>query len=483
MSNPLAPYHDAVNRLDALITATPGTTDSSREAVRERARQRMDRLRSFLGFLGSPAHSIPKVHIGGTSGKGSTTTALASILTAAGYRTGVHTSPYLQVASEKLQWNGDLIEADRFVRLVDHLLSSLEHFPDADHITYGEAWIALVMLFLEDIEADIGIIEVGAGGRFDLTNIIDPELAIITSVGIDHTTTLGDTIEAIAWHKAGIIKHGKTALSSVDAAEAQAVIRDEARQVQARLHELDLDSAVTDVRISEDSTAWREVATGQDWTIGMAGRFQARNGQSARTASRLLAEQGWEITDEAIDRGLRAARIPGRAEMMPGQPRVMLDGAHNAQKVAALAADLPDLLPREDGSRRIVVLGALEAKHVEETLASLRPHADLLIATSPQVFGKESKTADALADAARHAGFGERAIAEPNPLVALERAMAAAQVDRGDAILVTGSLYLVGNIRETWYASDLIVAQHTPWPGRERGASSDAVHHEGALSV
>jgi dihydrofolate synthase/folylpolyglutamate synthase len=481
MSDLTARFHDAVNRLDALIVATPSPTDTSREAVQRRARERMDRLRAFLAFLGDPAARIPKIHIGGTSGKGSTTTALAAILTAAGYRTGVHTSPYLQVASEKLQRDGDLIEPERFVRLVDHLLERLDAFPDARHITYGEAWIALVMLYLEDIGAEVGVIEVGAGGRFDLTNIIDPELAIITSVGIDHTHTLGETIEAIAWHKAGIVKPGRLALSAVAQPEAQALVRAEAREVGATLHELDLSDAVLGIRLSATHTTWREASTGRDWTIGMAGRFQARNGQVAVAAARLLAGRGWRIDDAAIDRGLRAARIPGRAETMPGLPRTMLDGAHNAQKVAALAADLPELLPRPEGARRIVVLGALQAKHVEESIASLRPHADVIIATSPQVFGKEGKAAAELARAIRETGFAGEVIEEPDPIHALERAGSLARSDRDDAILVTGSLYLVGNVRERWYPSDRITVDHTSWP--ESDLESEPAARAGALSA
>jgi dihydrofolate synthase / folylpolyglutamate synthase len=460
----IARYHAAVDRLDALITNTPSRPDTSREAVRLRAMERAARLDAFLAFLGRPAAGIPKVHIGGTSGKGSTTTALAAILTAAGYRTGVHTSPYLQVPSEKLQVDGHLIEAERFVRLVDQLLAALADFPDADHITYGEAWIALVMLFLEDVSADVGIVEVGAGGRFDLTNVIDPELAVITSVGIDHTATLGDTIEEIAWHKAGIIKPGRVALSTVDDARAQPLLRQEAATVGAELHEIDLDSAIRDIRTNENIASWRETGTGREWMTGMAGRFQARNGQTALEAARLLTRRGWRIDDAAIIRGLQAARIPGRAEMMPGFPRTMLDGAHNAQKVSALASDLPDLLPVAGDARRIIVLGALEAKQVEATLATLRPYADVLIATSPQVFGKETRAAEEVATIASRVGFGSQALMSPDPRQALELARSLARVSHGDAVLVTGSLYLVGNIRDTWYAADRIVMESTPWP-------------------
>ncbi len=465
MPDSVARFHDAVNRLDALIVATPARDDTSREAVQRRARKRMDRLRAFLRFLGDPAAGIPKVHVGGTSGKGSTTTAIAAILTAAGYRTGVHTSPYLQVASEKLQVDGELIEADVFVRLVDYLLDRLAAFPDADHITYGEAWIALVMLFLEEIAADVAVIEVGAGGRFDLTNIINPELAVITSVGIDHTHTLGTTIEQIAWHKAGIIKPGTPALSTVTQPEAIAAMRAEATATGADLSQLDLSQAITDLRISESGTAWTEAGTARRWQVGMAGAFQARNGQTAVAAARLLAARGWRIPDDAIAGGLAAARIPGRAETMPGAPRTLLDGAHNAQKVAALAAGLPALLPVAPGDRRIVVLGALEAKHVGESIASLRPHADAIVATSPQVFGKASRAAADLAEAIRAAGFDGPVHTEPDPADALARARSLARPGHDDAMLVTGSLYLVGNVRDAWFPADQIIQQHTSWPG------------------
>lgn len=481
MPDSVARFHDAVNRLDALIVATPAREDTSREAVQRRARERMDRLRAFLAFLGDPAAGIPKIHVGGTSGKGSTTTAIAAILTAAGYRTGVHTSPYLQVASEKLQVDGELIEAGLFARLVDRLLDRLAAFPDADHITYGEAWIALVMLFLEEIAADVAVIEVGAGGRFDLTNIIDPELAVITSVGIDHTNTLGDTIAQIAWHKAGIIKPGKPALSAVEQPEARAAMATEAEAVGADLRQLDLDRAITDIRISESGTTWREIATGREWTIAMAGAFQARNGQTAVSAARRLVERGWDIPDDTIAQGLAAARIPGRAEMMPGRPRTLLDGAHNGQKVAALAADLPALLPVATGGRRIVVLGALEAKHVEESIASLRPHADAIVATSPQVFGKTSRAAADLAEAIRAAGFEGPVYAEPDPVDALARARSLARPEHGDAMLVTGSLYLVGNVREAWFPADQIIEQHTSWPVSSAGPVP--AHSPGAMPV
>lgn len=458
----LARYHTAVRALDGLIAANPTPTDRSRDALQARAMERMGRLRALLAFLGNPASGVPIVHVGGTSGKGSTTTAIAAILTAAGYRTGVHTSPYLQVPSEKLQVDGDLVDAERFVRLVDQLLAALRRFPDADHITYGEAWVALVMLFLDDVRADVGVIEVGAGGRFDLTNIVYPALSVITSVGLDHTATLGETIPEIAWHKAGIVKPGAPALSAVTDPDAIGPIHAEAATTGAALTELDPDAAITDIAVAPTRTAWTERASGQRWESAMAGAFQARNGQTAIAAARLLRPAGFTISDAAIAAGLWRARIAGRAETMHGSPSTLLDGAHNAQKIAALADDLPALLPVHPGGRRVVVLGVLETRQGDPIIAALLPHMDELIVTSPRVLAKEGRSAASLAATAHDLGFTGAVHLRPDPSTALDFARTIA--GERDTVLVTGSLYLVGNVRERWYRSDDIVLQHSSWP-------------------
>lgn len=460
-------YHEAASRLDALIDMTPTPTDTSREAVRARAEIRMGRLVRFLGRLGNPQAGRPLIHIGGTSGKGSTSTALAAILTAAGYRTGLHTSPYLQTPLEKLQVNGRLIDPEAFIAITGQFLDEHERWiaDGEEPLTYGEAWNALTWLFFRRENVEVGIVEVGAGGRFDLTNILTPALSIITSVGIDHTNTLGPTIEDIAWHKAGIIKPGVPALTTVPNPVARGIIIEEADRQQAPLTVVDLDEAIADVATGPDGTTWRERETGENHRMTMAGAFQARNGQTAMSAARLLNDLGFTISPEAIASGLRAARIPGRAEVIAGDPRVLLDGAHNPEKLAAFAQDVPALLPLDAGGRRIGVVGLLDAKKGDEMLRSLVPVIDVLVATSPQVLAKTSKQAGSVARLAREAGFAGEVIVERDPGRAIERALAEADPARGDAVLVTGSLYLVGNVRERWYSERDIVARHTPWPG------------------
>jgi dihydrofolate synthase/folylpolyglutamate synthase len=184
----------------------------------------------------------------------------------------------------------------------------------------------------------------------------------------------------------------------------------------------------------------------------------------AVTAAKALLAGGMTIDDSAIRAGLLAASIPGRAESIPGRVPVLLDGAHNQDKITALAMDLPALLPVTGGGKRIAVIGALEAKHVDALLSILTPHLDTIIATSPRVLAKTSKAAGELAAAALEQGFPGLVISEPDPVKAIEQALGLADATRGDAILVTGSLYLVGNIREQWYRSDDIVLSQSSWP-------------------
>jgi dihydrofolate synthase/folylpolyglutamate synthase len=283
-------------------------------------------------------------------------------------------------------------------------------------------------------------------------------------VGIDHTQTLGPTIGDIAWHKAGIVKPGIPALTTVPHPVARQIVVDEARSVGAPLTVVDLDQAITDVHTGPEGTTWEERATGLRHHMGMSGSFQARNGQTALLAARLLNDQGIAISADAIDRGLARARIPGRAELLPGEVRVLLDGAHNPEKLAALVGDVPALLPSPEGARRIGIVGLLDAKQGDEMLRAVTPVIDVLVATVPQVLAKAPKDAEKIADLARDAGFAGEIIVEPDPGRTIDVALGLADAARRDSILVTGSLYLVGNVRDAWYAENDIVTQRTPWP-------------------
>lgn len=469
----LARYDAAVARLDALIRPASASRDLSLAAVRARAEFRLDRLRRFLRHLGDPQARFPIVHVGGTSGKGSTSVAIASILTAAGYRVGLHTSPYLQVPTEKLQVDGRLIAADGFAALVDGVLGDAERWaarecPD-ESLTYGEVWTALVGRWFAQERVDIAVIEVGAGGRFDPTNVVMPVVAVITSVGLDHTATLGGTIAEIAWHKAGIVKAGARVVTAVEDPAALAPIEAEVTLTGATLRRVAAGRTFEVLATGPSGTRWREI--GPDGYRGvprrspLPGRFQATNGALAVEAIASLAERGFGVPSVAIDTGLVGARLPGRFEEMPTRtgPRVVLDGAHNPQKMGAVTVDLPTLLGLDEGDRPVVVVGVLEGKDVAAIVRSIAKGAVGVVATQPRVLGKSGAAPEAVATAARSAQTGGEVAVEPEPREALRRALSIA-TRVGAPVLVTGSLYLVGELRAEWYPNDAVVRQRTPWP-------------------
>jgi dihydrofolate synthase/folylpolyglutamate synthase len=462
-------YRAAVARTDSLIEWPQTPVGKSPAEIRARAEARLARLRRFLAFLGDPQDAYPIVHVGGTSGKGSTATAIAAILDAAGYRTGLHTSPYLQAATEKIQVDRRLIGADAFADRVDEVLDAAEGWGRAEEVrlSYGEAWVALMALHFARERVEVAVVEVGAGGRFDLTNVVRPAVSVVTSVGLDHTVTLGPTIPEIAWHKAGIIKSGAPAVTAVLDPVALTPLVAEAALAGTTLERVVPGETFDVVRAEPARTVWRERRSEAAELPAPPGRFQATNAATAVAAVRLLTDRGFAVTDEAIARGLAVARLPGRVETMPTEPeepRVVLDGAHNPQKVGALAADLDLLLPREPGGRRLLVLGVVEAKAHAEIAAAIVPLVDAIVVTSPGVTGKPGLPAETLAASIRATGFAGPLEIESAPPDALARALGMA-TEPGDAVLVTGSLYLVGRARERWFPEREIVLQRTPWPG------------------
>lgn len=444
-------YHEAVARLNALIDPEHQRSTTLDE-VRARAERRQARLRAFLAYLGNPHQQFAVVHVGGTSGKGSTAAAIAAMLTAAGYRTGLHLSPYLQVATEKIQLDGRLIAPDVFADLVTETLAAADAWSrrTGEQVSYGEAWMALLATYFAAEHVDFAVIEVGAGGRFDLTNVVQPVVSVITSVGLDHMDTLGPTIRDIAWHKAGIIKPGAPVVTPVRDPEALGPILDEARRTG---------SAV--IRVPPTMAAV---------SPSMAGQFQMVNAATAVATVQALAQQGFVMTEAAIAEGLAMARLPGRLETVQHTPRVILDGAHNAQKAEALAKALPAVV--SGTSRVILVLGVLESKDDLAILTPLLPLAGELVVTRPRVYAKPGRDPRTLAAAARRAGFAGPITVEDEPADAITAALARSAAIPGSTVLVTGSLYLVGNIRGRWYPDDAIVLQRTPWPSVVPGPAS-----------
>jgi dihydrofolate synthase / folylpolyglutamate synthase len=457
----LAKYHWASRYISELIQGPPSPRPSaSPEEIRARALARLDRLRQFLAFVGNPQQQYRSVHVGGTSGKGSTSALIASLLHAGGFHVGLHVSPYLQVETEKLQIDGRLLPAERFAEHVGALDGEIKRWvaQGGPPLTYGEFWVALTFFSFAREALDWAVIEVGAGGRFDLTNVLLSDVAVITSIGLDHTRSLGGTIPEIAWHKAGIIKPGRPAVTTVTKPDALEVIAREAAETGSKLTHV-LEGREFDVlSTGADGTRVLDRESGVTFATVLPGHFQGANVAAAVAAVRAVENLLPQPIDAAsLARGIAETRFAGRMEIVQRSPLVVLDGAHNPEKMESFLQGAADLgQPR----RRILVLGSLDGHDYLTVAGIIAPIADEVIVTAPSAQERTSGSTEAIAAVVRASGKPVEVIAEP--LDAMDAALRRAQPD--DHILVTGSLYLVGAVRERWYQSEAIVLQGTCWP-------------------
>jgi dihydrofolate synthase / folylpolyglutamate synthase len=399
--------------------------------------------------LGQPQRSLPCAHIAGTNGKGSTAAMLESILRAAGLRTGLYTSPHLERINERIRISGENISDQDFAAAwsrvhsaIESLLASAEL---AAHPTFFECVTAIAFLAFAQHQVDFAIYEVGLGGRLDATNIVEPEVAIITPVDFDHENYLGHSIDEIAAEKAGIIKPGAWVVSASERPEARAVIARRCAEIDARLLEVDATARAEAVQ-SRDGL-YRAVAafTHSRKQIALApslpGRFQIRNALTAAIAARLLAERGFPLSDDAIERGIAAVNWPGRLERLAIRPDIYLDGAHNP----AGARELLKFWKENCAGRRIIlVYGAMRDKAVDEISGLLFPHATTVILTEPRQ--PRAISAPLLAEMTSH--DAKETIVVRDSGEALEAALELAAP--GDVVFATGSLYLVGELRAYW---------------------------------
>lgn len=448
-------YHEAIAYIDSFIT---GPAESGR-GLEERAREwgaRMARMAHFMALLGNPHQQFRSVHVGGTCGKGSTCAFIAAILQAAGYRVGLHTTPYLQTPIEKLEIDNAYAAPQAVAELVEwakpYVARANAESPHG-RVAYGQLWVGLTLAYFAQQRVDVGVIEVGVGGRYDYTNIIQPAAAAITNVELDHLLSLGPTIPDIARHKAGIVKPGIPVVTGAHQPEALAVIEQECQERGASLRRLGQE---VHYRVREATQAGgvfdyrSDIGALDNLEIALLGEHQMANAALAVALAETLDGSGIAVPERAVREGLRAARLPGRLEIVQREPTVVLDGAHNPEKARCLAVALRQLWPHR---RLILVLGVLASKDIKDILMELVPSADLVIATAPQVIGKPATPPEELARAVQR--FGIAANVEPDPLKAIEQAISCAQAD--DLVCVTGSLYLVGAVRERWFPTEKIL--------------------------
>lgn len=407
----------------------------------------LEPISRLLSFFEHPELQLRTIHVGGTSGKGSTATFIAEILHKAGYNVGLFTKPHLASVAERFVINGVPGPTEELMELLDQM----EAAAHAVSLTWFELLVALAFLYFHSHNVDVAVIEVGMGGTFDATNVVQPDVALLTNVGLDHTRILGSTIEQIARQKVGIIKSSScVAVSGVRQAAIIPIVEQRCRQVGVPLQLLDRDFASVVRSLSAKGSCF-DVELGSrrylQLQVMALGKHQVENATLAVAATHILNENGFPISESALRTALATTSIPGRMEVIRQEPVIVLDGAHSPPKMEALTRALASLFP--EPRKLIGVLSFSEGHDAAASLVSLAPLLDVAILTTFSVdtdYG--SRTAQRPEDlAATLSGLDEsiRLVTEPDPCKAL--AIALDQAISHDLICVTGSIFLVGQLR------------------------------------
>lgn len=407
----------------------------------------LERIRELLTRLGDPQNKLRFIHVAGTNGKGTVCTLISNVLTAAGYRTGLYTSPYIMDFRERFQIDGEMITEEELSRLTERVSAEADEMGRQNIIiTEFEFITAMAFLWFLERKCDIVVLEVGLGGRFDATNVIStPLLSVIMSISLDHTAILGDTVEKIAFEKCGIIKtNGQTVVYADQPDGVLDVVRGAAAENNNVLTIAD-DTAITSINddIHGSTFLYRTggafgVESEIELFIPFIGEHQYRNASVALTSLKLLSQQGYSITSDALRIGLRTARLFARLELLHESPAVLLDGAHNPGGARALAAAVKKYL---NGKRKILIIGMLADKDVERAVSYIAPLFDKAYTLAPD--NPRALRSEDLADiVGKHCG-------DVTALEDYSEAYRCALSDAGadGAVVICGSLYLAGKMR------------------------------------
>lgn len=416
----------------------------------------LERITALLERLDHPEKKIRVIHIGGTNGKGSTTAMLQSILKQAGYTVGMFTSPHLHDFRERITINGEMISKEDVTLGIATIKPYLEDMVQAgiEHPTEFEVCTALALHYFAEKQPDLVLLEVGLGGEIDSTNVVNPLISVLTSIGMDHMDYLGDTLEKITEVKAGIIKEGVPVVTSSDRPEVLSVIKKRAVQKNAKLIVVG-----EDVAWQPEGGVGRLSYTGlrrsyRDLEIALLGEHQFINAAAALAVCDVLEDTySFNIPENAVREGLRTVKWPGRLERILQDPNVLIDGAHNVDGMMSLAKALKQYADGPLKRKKLVLcMGMLADKEVEKAVEIIVPMADKIIVTKP-----DSPRAGDWRNVAR---LAEKYLATEN-VQTIEDTTAAVQeglrlTGPEDLLCVTGSLYMIAGVRK------YLLEDHTP---------------------
>jgi dihydrofolate synthase/folylpolyglutamate synthase len=414
---------------------------------RQAAHYDLRRMEELLSRLGNPHLKVKTVHIAGTKGKGSTAAMIASALAVDGYTTGLYTSPHLTDIRERFRIDGCLITRAELADLVRRLkpeVTAVNRRAAYGQLTTFELLTALGFCHFAAKGVDFQVVEAGLGGRLDATNVVSPEVGVITTISLDHTEVLGDSLAAVAAEKAGIIKPGMTVVSAPQPPAAARVIEETCLKQGAGLIRVGTEVSWRRLSLDEGSQLLEIKGRRNRYRVSLPllGSFQQVNAATAVAALEALAEKGFDISQEAVTEGLGSVSWPGRFQIIRRRPAIVLDGAHNPAAAAGLVASLRDYFNRQPAGQAILVFGTSVDKDLAGIVAALSPYFSRVIVT-------RSRHPRAMAGApveAEFSRYGLEVEGAASVAGALKRALALAGEE--DIICVTGSLFVVGEAIE-----------------------------------
>lgn len=396
----------------------------------------LERISGMMEQLGNVQEDLKFIHIAGTNGKGSVSAMLSSVLTAAGYRTGLFISPYIMRFNERMQVNGMPISDEELAEIVTEVQPVAESM--AERPTEFEIITAAAFVWFARQKCDIVVLETGLGGRLDATNLISKNVcAVITNLGMDHTEYLGNTLGEIAGEKCGILKPGCPVVAYRSAPEAMKVIRARAKELECPVRTADFGKIkALSADLQGQTFQYKQFP---ELTVHLLGAHQLKNAAVALETISVLRKAGWEIPDEAVVQGMDATRWPGRFEVLQDNPLVIVDGAHNPQGVESLIAAVKEYLP---GQHIVCVTGVLADKDWKPMMDRLKTVVSDFVAVtpdSPRALGNV-RLARYLTDREHWVSVADDV--EKGLTGALERAKAT-----GGMVLACGSLYMAADVR------------------------------------
>lgn len=404
----------------------------------------LDNIRELLSLLGNPHNDLKFIHVAGTNGKGSTSSFIANILIEEGYKVGLFTSPYLEVFNERMKINNQDIKDDSLANITSKVKKKVDEMlkKGMNHPTEFEIVTAIAMQYYNEENVDVVVLEVGLGGRYDSTNVIEDSIAsVITTISMDHTDILGDTIGKIAYEKAGIIKENGLVISYPQEKEAQEVIIDVTKTKSAGLTMVPTEKleVIESTEFgSKFNFEYKDIKM-SDLEIQLVGIHQTYNAATALTTIFALKDKGLiSVSEDAIRKGLKDTRWSGRLEVLRRNPIFLVDGAHNIQGIQALKKTIKDIFNYD---KLILGVAILADKDVDHMLEELVPIADKIVVTEANIF--RALKAEELA--AKIEKYNSNITIESNIEKAVQRTFELA--NENDLIVFSGSLYLIGDVR------------------------------------